>query len=70
METAAHRLEVVMTPHNIKLDNLLNEIKYAFHTQDYRKAELLASELHVFTANARQVQELTTNEKAATRMTA
>jgi|GEM_PF-5948778 len=60
-----------MTAETIRLDNLLDEIKWAFHGGNYRKAELHASELHILVVNERQIAELeTTNEKAVTRMTA
>lgn len=55
-----------MSAEIIKFDNLTNEMKYAFHAGDFRRAELLASELHILTVNARQIQELITNNKKAT----
>lgn len=64
-----------MSAETIRVDNLLTEIKYAFHAEDFARAELLASELHTVTRTARKVSELvivvpTPNKEAVTRMTA
>lgn len=61
-----------MSQETIRVDNLLNEIKYAFHAERFTDAELMASELHTMIRTARKVSELVTlpNEKAVTRMTA
>ena len=51
-----------MNPDVRKLDNLLEELKYAFRARQYRKAELLASEVHVHVMTVRRTSELA-NEK-------
>lgn len=54
----------------IKFSNLLTEARYAWEMGDFAKAELLTSEASVLASLERKVQELNTNEKAVTRMTA
>ena len=54
----------------IKFANLLTEARYAWEMGDFTKAELLTSEASVLASLERKVQELNTNEKAVTRMTA
>lgn len=54
----------------IKFSNLLTEARYAWEMGDFTKAELLTSEASVLASLERKVQELNTNEKAVTRMTA
>ena len=64
-----------MSAETIRLDNLLTEIKYAFHAEDFARAELMAAELHTMTRTARKVSELVIvpnpdNKKADTRLSA
>lgn len=55
------------TQETVRVDNLLNEIKYAFHAERFSDAELMASELHTMIHTVRKVSELVTlpNEKKA-----
>lgn len=59
-----------MSQETIKFANLLTEARYAWEMGDFTKAELLTSEASVLASLERKVQELNTNEKAVTRMTA
>ncbi len=59
-----------MSADSIKLKNLTNEATHAFDAGQFRKAALLLAEAHILAVNVVQVEELVTNEKAVTRMTA